>query len=44
MLIRDDKGRVGAALCKKIGAPLGAMEAEAKALEAGLLFAKDIGL
>ena len=33
-----------AALSKKIMAPLGALEVEAKAFEAGLLFAKDIGI
>ena len=40
VLIRDDKGRVEAALCKKIMAPMGAVEAKAKAFEAGLLFPK----
>ena len=33
-----------AALSKKIMAPLGVVEAEAKAFEAGILFAKDIGI
>lgn len=33
-----------AALSKTIMAPLGAIEAEAKAFEAGILFAKDIGI
>ena len=43
VVIRDDKGRVEAALCcRKITAPMGAVEAEAKAFEVGLLFAKDI--
>lgn len=40
VLIRDDKGRVEAALCKKIMALVGAVEAKAKAFEVGLLFAK----
>lgn len=44
MAIRDDKGRVEVALCKKIMAPMGVVEAEAKTFEAGLLFAKDIGI
>ena len=44
VLIRDEEGRVEAALSKKIMAPLGAVEAEAKAFEAGILFAKDIGI
>ena len=44
VLIRDEEGQVEAALSKKIMAPLGAVEAEAKAFEAGILFAKDIGI
>ena len=44
VVIRDDKGRLEAALCRKITAPMGAVEAEAKAFEAGLLFAKDVGV
>ncbi|XP_023910001.1 uncharacterized protein LOC112021680 [Quercus suber] len=44
VLIRDELVRVEAALSKKVDAPLGAMEVEAKVLEAGLLFARDVGL
>ena len=44
VIIQDEEGRVEAALSKRIKAPLGAIEAEAKAFEAGLLFAKDIGI
>ncbi|XP_075650029.1 uncharacterized protein LOC142620555 [Castanea sativa] len=44
VIIKDDKGRLEAAMSKKIQAPLGAMEAEAVAHEVGLLFAKDIGI
>ena len=44
MVVRDDVGRVVAALSKCINAPLGAVEAEAKAFETGLQFAKDIGV
>ena len=44
MIIQDDKGQLEAAMSKKIKAPLGAVEAEAMAYEAGLMFAKDIGI
>ena len=44
VVVRDDLGRVVAALSKRINAPLGAVEAEAKAFETGLQFAKDIGV
>lgn len=45
MIIQDDKGRLEAALSKKIKAPLGAVEADqAMAYEAGKMFAKDIGI
>ena len=43
-MVRDDLGRVVAALSKRINAPLGAVEAEAKAFKTGLQFAKDIGV
>ena len=43
-MIRDELGRVEAALSKKVDAPLGAVEVEAKALKAGLMFARDEGL
>ncbi|KAK9999197.1 hypothetical protein SO802_018800 [Lithocarpus litseifolius] len=42
--IQNDKRRVEVALSKKILAPLGAVEAKAKAFKAGLLFAKGIGI
>ena len=42
ILIRDAEGRVIGACSKKIKAPLGAVEVEAKALEAGIQFAKDL--
>ena len=41
-IIRDEKGCVVAALSRKLHAPLGAAKAEAKAIEMGLIFAKDI--
>lgn len=44
VVIQDDEGRLEAALSKKIPAPMGAAEAEAKAFETGLLFAKDVGV
>ena len=44
VVVRDDLGRIVAALSKLINAPLGAVEAEAKAFETGLQFAKDIGV
>ena len=44
VIIRDDRGRVEAAMSKKVLVPLGALEAEAKAFEAGLLLARDIGI
>ncbi|XP_075675215.1 uncharacterized protein LOC142644511 [Castanea sativa] len=44
VVIRDDKGKVEVALCKKIMALVGAVKAEAKAFEAKLLFAKEIGI
>ena len=40
VLVRDDKGWVEVALCKKIMALMGAVEAKVKAFEVGLLFAK----
>ena len=43
-IIRDEKGAVVAALSRKFHAPLGAAEAEAKAAEMGVQFAKDIGV
>ena len=42
-VIRDELGRVIAAMSKKIQAPLGPLEVEAKAFEAGLQLARDMG-
>ena len=42
--LRDEKGRLEAALSKKLPVPLGAVEVEAVAYEQGLLFARDIGI
>ena len=44
VIIRDDAGEVIAALSKKWTWPLGAIEAEAKAMEVGVEFTKDIGI
>ena len=44
VLIRDCQGQVIAAMSKKIKAPLGPLETKAKAVEAGLQFARDIGI
>ena len=44
VIIRDDKGRIEAAMSKKIPIPLGTVEAEAMAYETGLIFVKDIGI
>ncbi|XP_075654826.1 uncharacterized protein LOC142624996 [Castanea sativa] len=44
VVIRDDAGEVFAALSKKWKSPLGAIEAEAKALEAGVNFAREVGI
>ena len=43
-VICDHTGRVEAALSKKLYAPLGPMEIEAKALEEGVNFAWDVGI
>ena len=42
-VIRDELGRVIAAMSRKIQAPLGPLEVEAKAFEAGLQLARDMG-
>lgn len=42
--IRDDRGRGEASMSRKVWAPLGALEVEAKTLGAGLLLARDIGI
>ncbi|XP_065634478.1 uncharacterized protein LOC136069648 [Quercus suber] len=44
VIIRDEQGLVVAALSQKINAPLGALEAKAKAVEIALQFAMDVGV
>lgn len=40
-VIRDNEGRVTAALSKHLSLPLGSLEVEAKAMEEGVIFAQD---
>ena len=44
VIVRDELGRVEATMCRNLNAPLGAIETKSKAIEAGLLFAQDIGI
>ena len=44
VIVRDKLGRVEAAMCRNLDAPLGAIETKSKAIEAGLSFAQDIGI
>ena len=44
VIVRDYEGNFIARLSKKIHAPLGAIEVEAKALEAGIFFEKEVGI
>ncbi|KAK9987548.1 hypothetical protein SO802_027787 [Lithocarpus litseifolius] len=44
VVIRDQQGRLLAALCRKIRAQMGALEVEAKAYEAGVLLARHLEL
>ena len=44
VLIRDYKGQVVAALSERLFAPLGPLEVEAKAMEAAVIFARDVGI
>ena len=44
VVIRDHRGRILAALCRKIRAQLGVLEVEAKAYEASVLLARHLGL
>ena len=39
VIVRDKLGKVEAAMCRNLDAPLGAIKTESKAIEAGLLFA-----
>ena len=44
ILIRDAKGQLIKACSRKLEVPLGAIEAEAKAVELGLMFARDLSI
>ena len=44
VMVRDEEGNVIAALSRKLDLPLGALEIEAKALEAGIQFAEEVEL
>lgn len=44
VIIRDSQGNFIAGLSKKLNAPLGAIEAEAKAFEEGIVFAGEVGI
>ena len=44
VMVRDEQGNVIAAMSRKLDFPLGALETEAKALEIGVNFAKEVGL
>ncbi|KAL0006362.1 hypothetical protein SO802_013923 [Lithocarpus litseifolius] len=44
VLIRDYEGQVVAALSQRFFAPLGPFEVEAKAMEAAVIFARDVGI
>ena len=44
VIVRDELGRVEAAMCRNLNATLGAIKTESKAIEAGLLFTQDIGI
>lgn len=44
VLIQDEIGEVVVALSKLVHAPLGAAKIEAKAMESGVLFARDVGI
>ena len=44
VVLQDDKGSVIGALSQRIYAPLGPLEVEANAMEAAMLFVRDMGI
>lgn len=44
VVVRNDRGEIMGALSKKLYFPLGALEAEVKAMECGIIFAWELGL
>lgn len=44
VVIRDEEGQVIVALCRELYNPLGLLEFEAKAMEMGIMFVREVGI
>ncbi|XP_023875934.1 uncharacterized protein LOC111988377 [Quercus suber] len=44
VVIRDEEGQLIATLCRKLYTPLGPLETEAKTMEVGIMFAREVGI